>query len=63
MLLLGKKINATVESAIRNPLLRNFWIKGTDFHSSIFSKELIHYRFIPNFVYKEHIFKALMSSL
>ena len=44
---------------IKNPLKN-----GTDFHSPIFSKELVHYNtFISNFRYKQQIFMVPTSSL
>ena len=35
---------------------------GTDFHSLIFTKELVNYTLIRNFGFKEHIFMVPMSS-
>jgi len=46
----------------RNPLIKNFWLE-TDFHSPIFTSELVHYTFIRNSGYKEQIFMVPMSSL
>ena len=34
---------------------------GTDFHSPIFTKELVQYTFIRNSGYMEHIFMVLVS--
>jgi len=33
-------------------------VKGTDFHSPIFTKELVHYMFIRNSGHNEHIFSS-----
>jgi len=49
------EISVQYSSLIKNPLIRNFLLKRTDFHSPIFTKELVHYWFINNSGYKEQI--------
>jgi len=44
----------TEKSAYTEPALRNFRLEGTDFHSPIFTKELVYYTFIRNTSYKKH---------
>jgi len=56
----------TVKSTYKEPayiIIWNFWLLGTDFHSPIFTKELVHYKFIRNSGYEEHNFMVPMSYL
>ena len=58
------QVVSTVKSAYKEPAYKELQvILGTDFHFPIFTSELVHYAFIRNIGYKEHIFMVPMSSL